>query len=104
MDKGETKKNVQEDRKRMSMHKALHWRGDIVILYVSRKEGGSGLANNEDSVDASIRRLEYYIKKSKETNYSDQKKHQQYKDKPNNNNKETEMGRKTTVWIVQTTN
>ncbi len=30
---------------------------------VSRKEGGRGLANIEDSVDASIQRLEDYIEK-----------------------------------------
>ena len=33
---------------------------------MSRKEGGRGLASIKDSVDASIRRLEDYIKKKKE--------------------------------------
>ena len=32
-------------------------------VYVSRKEGGRGLASIEDSVDASIQRLEDYIEK-----------------------------------------
>ena len=32
-------------------------------LYVSRKEGGRGLARIEDSIDASIQRLEDYIEK-----------------------------------------
>ena len=32
-------------------------------LYVRRKEGGRGLASIEDSVDASIQRLEDYIEK-----------------------------------------
>ena len=45
------------------MHKALHPRDDVDRLYVSRKEGGRGLANIEDSVDASIQRLEDYIQK-----------------------------------------
>ena len=47
----------------MTMHKALHPRDDVDRLYVSRKEGGRGLANIEDTVDASIQRLEDYIGK-----------------------------------------
>ena len=47
----------------MTMHKALHPRDDVDRLYVSRKEGGRGLASIEDRVDASIQRLEYYIEK-----------------------------------------
>ena len=45
------------------MHKALHPRDDVDRLYVSRKEGGRGLASIEDSVDVSIQRLEDYIQK-----------------------------------------
>ena len=45
------------------MHKALYPRDDVDRLYVSRKEGGRGLASIEDSVDASIQRLEDYIQK-----------------------------------------
>ena len=44
----------------MTKHKALHPRDDVDRLYVSRKEGGRGLA----SVDASIQLLEYYIMKN----------------------------------------
>ena len=47
----------------MTMHKALHPRDDVDRLYVSRKEGGRGLACIEDTVDASIQRLEDYIEK-----------------------------------------
>ena len=47
----------------MTMHKALHPRDDGDRLYVSRKEWERGLASIEDSVDASIRRLEDYIEK-----------------------------------------
>ena len=47
----------------MTMHKALHPRDDIDRLYVSRKEGGRGFASIEDTVDASIQRLEDYIEK-----------------------------------------
>ena len=51
----------------MKMHKALHHRDDVDRLYVSRKEGGRGLASIEDNVDASIQRLKDYIqKKTKE--------------------------------------
>ena len=53
----------QRTRKLMAMHKALHPRDDIDRLYVSRKEGGRGLASIEDSVDASIQWLEDYIEK-----------------------------------------
>ena len=45
------------------MHKALHTRDDVNRLYVQRKEGGRGLDRIEDSVDASIQRLEDYIEK-----------------------------------------
>ena len=45
------------------MHKALHPRDDVDRLYVSRKEGGRGLASIKDTVEASIQRLEDYIEK-----------------------------------------
>ena len=45
------------------MHMALHSRDDVDRLYVSRKEGGRGLASIEDSIDASIQQLEDYIEK-----------------------------------------
>ena len=51
----------QRTRKLMTMHKALHPRDEVDRLYVSRKEGGRGLASIEDTVDASIQRLEDYI-------------------------------------------
>ena len=47
----------------MTMHKALYPRDDVDRLYVSRKERGRGLASIEESVDASIQRLEDYIDK-----------------------------------------
>ena len=47
----------------MTMHNALHPSDDVDRLYVSRKEGGRGLARIEDSVDASIQQLEDYIEK-----------------------------------------
>ena len=45
------------------MHKALHPRNDVDRLYVSRKEEGRELASIEDTIDASIKRLEDYIEK-----------------------------------------
>ena len=53
----------QRLRKLMIIHKALHPRDDVDRLYVSREEGGRGLASIEDSVDASIQRFEDYIEK-----------------------------------------
>ena len=45
------------------MHKALHPRDDVDRLYVSREEGGRGIASIKDTVDASIQRPEDYIEK-----------------------------------------
>ena len=59
----ELKQMDQRKRKLMTKHKALHHRDDVDRLYVSRKEGGRGLASIEHSVDASIQRLEDYIQK-----------------------------------------
>ena len=59
----ELKWMVQRTRKLMTMHKTLHPGDDVDRLYESRKEGGRGLASIEDSVDASIQRLEDYIEK-----------------------------------------
>ena len=47
----------------MTIHKVLHPRDDVDRLYVSRTVGGRQLASIEDSVDASIRRLEDCIEK-----------------------------------------
>ena len=51
----------QRTRKLMTIHKALHPRDNVDRLYASRKEGGRGPTSIEDSVDASIQRLEDYI-------------------------------------------
>ena len=61
--KNELKQMDERTRKLMTMHKALYPRDDIDRLYVSRKERRRGLASIEDSVDASIQRLEDYIEK-----------------------------------------
>ena len=45
------------------MPKALHPIDNVDRLYVSWNGGGRGLACIEDSVDASIQRLEDYIEK-----------------------------------------
>ena len=59
----ELKQMDQRTKKLMTMLKALHHRDDVDRLYVSRKEGGRGLATIKDSVDASIQPLEDYIQK-----------------------------------------
>ena len=59
----ELKQMDQRTKKLMTMNKALHPRDDVDRLYVSRKEGGKGLASIEDCIDASIQRLEDYIEK-----------------------------------------
>ena len=57
----ELKQMDQRTRKIMTLYKALHPRDDVDRLYVSRKEGGRGLASIVDTVDGSIQRLEDYI-------------------------------------------
>ena len=59
----ELKQIDQRTRKLLTMPKALHPRDDYDRLYVSRKEGRRALASIEDSVDASIQRLEDNIEK-----------------------------------------
>ena len=94
----ELKQIDQRTRKLMTMHKAIHPRDDADRLYVSRKEGGRGLASIEDSVDASIQWLEDHRKTRTRINYSHQKQYWQYDRQQNDNNSETKMGRKTTLW------
>ena len=53
----------QRTRKLMTLHKALHPKDDVDRLHVWRKEWGRGLASIEDSVDASIQRLDIYIER-----------------------------------------
>ena len=53
-------------RKLMTMHQAIHPGDDFDRLYLSRKEGGRGLASIGDSVDASLHRIEDYIEKYEE--------------------------------------
>ena len=48
----------QRLRKLMTMHKPLYPRDDVDRLYVSRKEGGRGLASIEETVDTSMQRPE----------------------------------------------
>ena len=82
----ELKQMDQRIRKLMTMHKAFHPRDDVDRLYVSRKEGGRGIASIEDTVDASIQRLEDYIKKTRtRTNYNHQKRYRQHDRRKNDN-------------------
>ena len=59
----ELKQMDQRTRKLMAMQKALNPRDDVDRQYISIKEGGTGPASIEDTVDASIQRLEDYIEK-----------------------------------------
>ena len=70
----------------MTMYKALHPRDDVDRLYVFRKEGGRRLASIEDTVNASIQRLEDYIEKTRtRTNYDHQSRYGQYDKRKNDN-------------------
>ena len=105
-DDGRTSTNGPITRKLIMMHKVIHLRDNIDRLYMSRKEGFSGLASIEDSIATAIRGIEDNTKKKEQrkTNFSDQKQHKQHEDQQNNTNYKLEMGRKTTVWIFQATN
>ena len=56
----------QRARNLMTIQKVLHPRDDINRLYMFRKGGGRELANIEDSVGTSIRRLKDYLERNKE--------------------------------------
>ena len=57
-------KLTREELKEMDQRtRKLMTRDDVDRLYVSRKEGGRGLASIEDTVDATIQRLKDYIEK-----------------------------------------
>ena len=60
------------------MHKALH-------NNVSRKEGGGEFGRNQDSVDTLLQQFKDYIKRTRKTDYSNQKLHK-HKHQPNSNN------------------
>ena len=96
----ELKQIDQRTKNRMTMHKALHLRKDVDRLYVSRKEGGRGLASIEDSVDESRRRLEDYIEKGGGRLITATRKNTE--NQQNRNNQKTEVGRKTThfKWLT----
>ena len=62
----------QKTRKLMTIRK--HPKDSTDRLRVSRKEGGRGRVNFDDSLEASIQRLENHIKRTKNIKYRDQKK------------------------------
>ena len=45
------------------MHKALHPRDDVDIVYVFRKEWGKGLNSFKDGLDASVQPFDDYLEK-----------------------------------------
>ena len=63
--KEESRQMYQRTKKFMTMHKVLNPRNVIDRLYVSRKEGGRGLASFEVVVDTTIQWLEEYTIKRK---------------------------------------
>ena len=50
----------------MILYKTLHHSDEVDRLYVSKKGGGRELTSIEDNVDASIQRIEDFIKKGVE--------------------------------------
>ena len=87
----------------MTIHKALYPRDDVDRLYVSRKEGGRGLAPIQDRFDASIQRLEDSIKKRRGRLITATRNNIDNTN-VNNKNNQKKIGRKTTVRTVQVKN
>ena len=50
----------------MTMHKALHPKGNVDRIYLSRKEGGRGLISIEDTTRTAILGRQKYIQESEE--------------------------------------
>ena len=75
----------------MTKHNVLNPRDDVDRLCKTRKEGGRGVNSIEESVDASTQQLTDYIRKTKNTNYSDLKQHNQHNKKTKNEKKNNYM-------------
>lgn len=87
--KAEIRKIDCQTRKLLTMYGALHPRSDINRLYVSRKEGGRGMQNIEDSYSIAIEGLNQYLKlKSNTDKYLRMVYRQQTKDYKDISNKE----------------
>ena len=59
--RGELEQMEMRTRKLMTMHRALNPKSDVARIYLSRKEGGRGLINVEDTVKLAIIGLERYV-------------------------------------------
>ena len=64
--KEELKQLDRRTRKLLKMHKGLHPKSNVNRLYISRKEGGRGLLNVEDTVHLAIIGLLKYVGNSEE--------------------------------------
>ena len=62
--------NGPKNNKTNDQYKALYPRHGFDRLYVSKIEGGRGLASNEDSIDESIQTFEDCIEKQKKKTLS----------------------------------
>ena len=81
------------------MHKALYPRDDVNSLYVSRKEGGRGIATIKESIDTLRQWLEDYIEKHGGRLIIVRNNTDDTKTSKLGNNQKTKMGRKTTLWM-----
>ena len=81
----------------MTIHKALHPRDDVDRQYVLRKEGRRGFVSIENSVDASIQRLEEYIEKRGGRLITASRNNTDNEVQPNGNNQKTNIGRRKTL-------
>ena len=80
------------------MHKALNPKDYSDRLHVSREEGRIGLASIEESIEASIRRLEDYREKCEERQITATRKNTANTRIKEQKWLESKNGKKTTVW------
>ena len=69
MDEGGNQINEPKDKMFMKIHKALNRRDYIDSVFVSNKEGGRGLVNIKNCIDASIKEHEEYIQNTTERQF-----------------------------------
>ena len=66
MDKRSAQKYETHTRKLMTMQKAFDLKDFVDKIYITRKEGRSGLASIEDCVDVTNQELEEYTEHSRD--------------------------------------
>ena len=91
-------KQMDQRTRKMTMHKVLHPRNDVDILYVKKRRKKRIYKNwrQHVNIDTTTRRL--YTKARKKTDYSHQKQYLWHEDQRNDNNQKTKVEKNPTLW------